>query len=114
MEEGLLLDGVALHAGHVTPGNVQHATLVVTNFADPRLPLRNWAAMATGKTPNSVAIQFLVEFALANPLKYDFSQCRHRAPVANQSPSILALIGVGRDRRSRVETARISGWWAGK
>ena len=75
--EWFLLDGVALHSRRVAPGNLQLAPLVEANFADPRLALRNAAAMAAGEAAHPVAVDLFVKFALANLFMNDFAQCTH-------------------------------------
>jgi hypothetical protein len=60
MEERFLLDGIALYAAHVTPWNIERATLVVTYFADSGLTIGNGTAVAASETTYPVAIKLLV------------------------------------------------------
>src|ERR1700721_2686088 len=49
VEEWLLLDGIALHSGNVTPGNVELAAVIEADFADAGLSIGNGAAVAAGQ-----------------------------------------------------------------
>src|SRR4051812_15986760 len=59
MEEGLLLDGIALDSAHITPGNIQLAAAVVADLADAGLALGNRAGMAAGVAAQAIAIERL-------------------------------------------------------
>src|ERR1700676_5468928 len=65
VEKWLLLDRIALHSGNIAPGNVKRAALVKANFADPRLPVGNRAAMSTGIAAHTIAIQLFPECPVA-------------------------------------------------
>ena len=65
VEKWLFLDGIALHSGNIAPGNVKRAAMVKANFADPRLPVGNRAAMSTGIAAHAIAIQFFPECRVA-------------------------------------------------
>ena len=65
VEEGLLLNRVALHSGDISPGNVEGAATIVANLTDTGLSLANWAAVAAGIAADAVAIQFLPESGVA-------------------------------------------------
>jgi len=64
VEERLLLDGVALRSGDVSPGNVEFAAAVVTNFANARLTVRNGATMAAGKAADAILVEPLVQMGI--------------------------------------------------
>jgi hypothetical protein len=59
MKEGLLLDGIALHASGVAPRNINRAGAVETDLADSRLTLRNRATMSTRVTANAIVPEIL-------------------------------------------------------
>ena len=61
VKERLFLDGIALHSGDVTPGNVERATMVEANFADAGLTVGNRAAVSTGVAAHSIAIELFPE-----------------------------------------------------
>src|SRR5271165_4002402 len=61
VEERLLFDGIALHAGGVSPGNVEGATAVVADFADAGLAFGDGAAVTAGKTADAIVIELFVE-----------------------------------------------------
>ena len=88
MEEWLFFDGIALHSGNVTPGNVELTTVIEAHFADAGLPVGNGAAVAAGIAANAVGVDLLPEggigFADAGVGGQDVVQCGHR--------SILRLI----------------------
>jgi hypothetical protein len=65
VEKWLLLDGIALHSGNITPGNVKRATVIETNFADARLAIRNWATVTTGIAAHTIAIHLLPKSGVA-------------------------------------------------
>jgi hypothetical protein len=68
VKERLLLNGIALHAAHISPGHVESATLVVAHLADTGLAIGNRTAMATGVTTHAIAVELLVEFTFADVL----------------------------------------------
>jgi hypothetical protein len=61
VEERLLLDGIALHSGGVSPGDVENAAPVVANLADAGLAFGNRTAVAAGETADTVVVEFVVE-----------------------------------------------------
>src|ERR1700676_1324674 len=65
VEKWLLLDRIALHSGNIAPGNVKRAAMVKTNFADPRLPVGNRAAMSTCIAAHTIAIKLFPECPVA-------------------------------------------------
>ena len=78
MEERLLLDGIALHSAHISPGHVERAALVVAHFADSGLTIGNGTAVTAGVAAHPVAIEFLVQIALTDVLVNDVAKGRHR------------------------------------
>jgi hypothetical protein len=81
MEEGLLLDGIALDSANVAPRNIKFPTLVVANLADTHLPICDRATMATGKATDAVPLDGFVEIALANVLIQNFTEGRQLTPL---------------------------------
>ena len=77
MEEGFLLDRVALGASDIAPGHKQSSSPVVANLANTRLAVWDLATVPAGKTPHPVAVELFVQFALANVFMNDFVQCTH-------------------------------------
>jgi len=61
VEEGLLLDGIALGSGNVSPGNVEGTAAVVADFADARLAVGDGAAVSAGEAANPAVVEFLIE-----------------------------------------------------
>ena len=61
VEEGLLLDGVALHAADVSPGDIEGAVAIETNFADARLTFGDRAAVSASETAHTVPIELFVQ-----------------------------------------------------
>ena len=78
MEEGLLLDRIALDAADIAPGYIERSSPVVPDFADPRLAVGDGAAMSAGVAAHAVAIEFLIEVSLANFLIDDLAQGWHK------------------------------------
>jgi len=81
VEERLFFDGIALHAGGVSPGDIEGAAPVVANFAHPGLALGNRTAVAAGKTADALVIEFFVErrVRLANSAVEDIAEGGHRS-----------------------------------
>jgi hypothetical protein len=61
MEEGLFLNGVALHSGGVSPRGIESAFAVEADFTYSSLPLGNGAAVATGEAANAIVAEMLVK-----------------------------------------------------
>ena len=59
MKEGLLLNGIALHASRVSPGDIKFAIAIEAHFAYARLSVRDGAAVATGEAANAVVAEIL-------------------------------------------------------
>jgi len=83
MEERLLFDGIALHAGGVTPGGVEFAATVEADFADSGLAIGDRAAMAAGETADAVVAEILDEgrIGFADSLVEDVAECWHGEPL---------------------------------
>jgi len=64
VEEWLLLDGIALSSGNVSPGNVERAAAVVADFADARLTVGDGTAVAAGEAANPAILELLVQARL--------------------------------------------------
>src|SRR5207249_204590 len=89
MEEGLLLDRIALHATYVAPRDVELAVPVETHFADAKLTLGNPAAMSAGKAADESALHRLVEVTLADiSIQYLF-QTSHTDRTSAKSQRLL-------------------------
>jgi len=74
MEEGLFLDRIALHSADISPGDVKLAGLIEAHFADPRLALKDWAAVPAGEAADAIALYRLVKFSLAGMSVQDFAE----------------------------------------
>jgi hypothetical protein len=59
MKERLLLNGIALHACRVSPGDIKFATAIEAHFAYSCLSVRDGAAVATGEAANAVVAEIL-------------------------------------------------------
>src|SRR4029077_13925907 len=77
MEEGLLLDRIALHAADIAPRDVEGSATVVTDLTYTGLPVGDRATMSACVATNTVAIQLLVELTLAHLLIDDFTKSGH-------------------------------------
>src|SRR5262249_1608662 len=64
VEERLLLDGIALHASHVSEGDVEFAAAVEADFAYAGLAFGNRAAMSAGEATDAIAIKRLAEVGI--------------------------------------------------
>jgi hypothetical protein len=73
MKEGLFLDWIALDAAHIAPRDIEGSALVVADLANSGLLVRDLATMPTGKTPNPLAVELLVELTLANVFVNDLA-----------------------------------------
>src|SRR5271167_646703 len=87
MKERFLLNGIALHPTHISPGYVKRATLVVAHFANPGLAIGNGTGMTAGITAHAVAIKFFVEFAFADVFVDDIAKGGHATPLDPFYPS---------------------------
>jgi hypothetical protein len=61
VKERLLLDGITLRSGNVSPGDVEFSTAVVANLADAGLTLEDGTAMSAGKAADAIFVEGLVE-----------------------------------------------------
>ena len=77
MKEWFFLYGVALNAPHVTPRNVERASSIESNLANPGPAIRDRAAMAARETADSLIVELLVKFAFANIVVKNFSHRSH-------------------------------------
>ena len=59
MEERLLLNGIALHTGGVSPGHVEFAAAIKANLAYPGLAIGDWATVSAGKATNTIVTEIL-------------------------------------------------------
>jgi len=82
VKERLLLDGIALNAANVAPGNIQLAAAIVTDLADSWLPVWNRAAMATSIAAYAIAvIDLLVQIAFSDLLIDDVFERGQQTPL---------------------------------
>jgi len=72
-----------LHAGGVSPRNVEGAAAVVADFADAGLAFGDGAAVTAGKTAEAVVVEFLVEggVGLVDALIEDVAEGGQRKPL---------------------------------
>ena len=95
VEERFLLDGVALHAAHVSPGHVELSAPVEPDFANAELAVRDAAAVPAGEAARKSAVEFLVELALADVFLEDAPECAglcrggHKRAASNASFHII-------------------------
>src|SRR5262245_49736186 len=82
MKEWFFLYGVALHAPHVTPRNIELASSIESNLANSGSAFRDRAAMAARETADSPIVEFLVKLAFANVVTKNVSHGGHRALVS--------------------------------
>jgi hypothetical protein len=75
-----------LHAAHVSPRHKESAALVVSDFTDPKLALRDRAAVPTGVAAYSISVELLVKLALANVVADNISKRRHSVPCVYFRP----------------------------
>jgi hypothetical protein len=61
VKEWLLLDGIALSSGNVSPGNVERAAAVVADFAYARLAVGDRTAVAAGEAANPAIVELFVQ-----------------------------------------------------
>ena len=74
MEKRLLFNRIALHAGHVSKRDLQHAPAVEANLADTRLSFLNPAAVPANKAMHPVLLELLKKVAGLRVL-YDYFNC---------------------------------------
>src|SRR5258708_10913390 len=89
VEERLLLDRIALGSGNVSPGNVEGAAAVVTDFADTRLAVGDGAAVAAGEAANPAMVELLVQarIGLMNSFVEETAKGRHETSVTILIPA---------------------------
>ena len=61
VEERLFFDGIALHSGGVSPGNIERAAPIEADFANAGLAFGNGAAVTAGKAADALVVEFFVE-----------------------------------------------------
>jgi len=83
VEERFLFDGVALHAGGVSPGDIKSAAAVVADFANPGLAFGNGTAVSAGKAADTLIGEFLIErrVGFADSLVEDVAQAGQSEPL---------------------------------
>jgi hypothetical protein len=65
VEERLLLDGIALRSGDVSPGHVECSATVVANFAHAGLTIGDGATVSAGKTADAILVEPLVKMGIS-------------------------------------------------
>jgi len=83
MKERLLLYGVALHATHIAPGNIESSATVIADFANSRLAFRDGTGVTTGVTANAIPVQLLVQLTFADLLIDDVFERRQTTPLVS-------------------------------
>lgn len=86
VEERFLLNGVALHTTHITPGNVELTAAVEPDFAHTGLAVRDGAAVAAGEAPHAIAVELFIELALTDVFIKDVSKARHNSWLLGAPP----------------------------
>ncbi len=83
VEEGLFLDGIALHSGGVSPWHIERAAAIEADFAYTGLAFGNGTAMAAGKTADALMVELFVESGIrfANSAVQDVTKGRHKNPL---------------------------------
>src|SRR6266568_2842848 len=76
VEEGFLFNRVALHPTHVTPGNVELAAAVESDFTNPRQSVRDGASVPARVAAHAITVELLVELALAHATVNDIPKRR--------------------------------------
>ncbi len=87
MEEWFFLYGVALNAPHVTLRNVELASSIESNLANPGPAIRDRAAMAARETADSPIVELLVKLAFANIVIKNVSHGSHGLLFPEQTAS---------------------------
>jgi hypothetical protein len=64
VEERLLLDGIALGSGDVSPGHVEGSAAVIANLANAGLTIGDGATMSAGKTADAILVEPLVKLGI--------------------------------------------------
>jgi hypothetical protein len=59
VEERLLLNGIALRTGGVSPGNVEFAAAIEADFANSSLTFGDWATVSAGKAADTIVPEIL-------------------------------------------------------
>jgi hypothetical protein len=65
VEEGFLLDGIALQSVDISIGNAQRSLVIEPDFTDTGKSGGNRAPMSAGETPDTISVQRFVQFARA-------------------------------------------------
>jgi hypothetical protein len=86
VEERLFLDRVTLHAGYITPGDVELAAAVEPHLANSGLALGNGALVAAGVTTDTVPFNGLPEVADPGVGGEDFGEGGHDTPPTLSIP----------------------------
>ena len=77
VEERLLLDGIALHAGDVSPRDLQDAVVVVTNLADADRAGRDPAVVTAGMALDPAVGRAVVDLAFTSAHRQQLAQAGH-------------------------------------
>jgi hypothetical protein len=94
VEERLLLDGIALSSGNVSPGNVERAATVVADFTDTRLAVGDRTAMAAGEAANPTILELFVKarIGLMNSFVEETAKSGHGTSVIILIPNYFNLV----------------------
>ena len=79
VKKRLLLNGIALHAGGVSPWNEEGASAIEADFADSGLAVRDGATVSAGEAADTIVVEFFVKRggAFADALVEDLAEGRH-------------------------------------
>ncbi len=79
VEEWLFFDGIALHSGGVSPGDIECAAAVEADFAYAGLAFGNRATVTAGKAADAAVVEFFVErrVRFADSLVQDVAEGGH-------------------------------------
>jgi len=83
VEERLLLDGIALHAGRVSPGDVELAAAIEADFADSGLTVGDGTTVAAGEAADAVVAEIFdqARIGFADSLVENVAQGGHGGPL---------------------------------
>jgi len=79
VKKRLLLNGIALHAGGVSPWNEEGAAAIEADFADSGLAFGDGAAVSAGEAADTIVVEFFVErgVGLADVVVEDLAEGGH-------------------------------------
>jgi hypothetical protein len=83
VEKWLLLDGITLGSGSVSPRNIERAAAVVADFAHAGLAFGNRAAVSAGEAAHAVVLELFVKSGIgfADVLVENTAEGAHGGPL---------------------------------